>query len=95
MTNAAGLPASPFITDIVAAERSDEGAVETSGSAAVKKRSQRSPPDLTHPPLVPTDIGMLPGSAKRLDIFLLMGQSNMKKGAASCLRNPYAMIGLS
>jgi len=35
-------------------------------------------PPPTHPPLQPVDINQLPAGTDRLDLFLLMGQSNMK-----------------
>ena len=39
-------------------------------------RVQTPPP--THPPLQPVDITKLPDGVERLDLYLLMGQSNMK-----------------
>jgi hypothetical protein len=47
--------------------------------AKAKKREGRvQTPAPTHPPLQPVDITKLPDSAERLDLYLLMGQSNMK-----------------
>lgn len=44
--------------------------------ASPKKRASTPPP--TNPPLVAADPGVLPESADRLDLYLLLGQSNMK-----------------
>lgn len=50
-------------------------------SAAQKQKARpgrsESPPP-THPPLEPVEITRLPEGTSRLDLFLLMGQSNMK-----------------
>lgn len=43
---------------------------------AFAQRAQTPPP--TKPPLTPADISALPAGTDRLDIYLLMGQSNMK-----------------
>ena len=46
---------------------------------AAKERSQRAQtPPPTHPPLQAVDITKLPDDVERLDLFLLIGQSNMK-----------------
>lgn len=42
-----------------------------------KPRKAQTPPP-THPPLQPVDITKLPEGTERLDLFLLIGQSNMK-----------------
>ena len=58
---------------------------------ATKKKRKPSPKDLVRTPLVPADLGAFPASTKRLEIFLLMGQSNMKgRGVmpAEPLRDP-------
>lgn len=48
-------------------------------AAAAKERGQRAQtPPPTHPPLQAVDITKLPDGVERLDLFLLMGQSNMK-----------------
>lgn len=39
-------------------------------------RAQTPPP--THPPLEPADVTKLPGGVEQIDLYLLMGQSNMK-----------------
>lgn len=44
---------------------------------ARKLRKAQTPPP-THPPLEPVDITKLPEGTERLDLFLLIGQSNMK-----------------
>jgi hypothetical protein len=41
-----------------------------------QQRAQTPPP--TKPPLAPTDISTLPEGTDRLEVYLLMGQSNMK-----------------
>jgi hypothetical protein len=71
--NSAGLPATPFQlgdTDKAPGENS------TAAAAPTTKKSTTPPP--TDPPLTPVDISTLPGGSDQLDIFLLMGQSNMK-----------------
>ncbi len=45
---------------------------------AAKNKRKPAPKDLVRTPLVPADLGAFPASTKRLEIFLLMGQSNMK-----------------
>jgi hypothetical protein len=50
--------------------------LDTSFAAARPGRVQTPPP--TNPPLRPVDITTLPDGMARLDLFLLMGQSNMK-----------------
>jgi hypothetical protein len=48
-------------------------------SAAEKKKAARvETPPPTHAPLQPVDIAKLPDGLSRLDLFLLIGQSNMK-----------------
>lgn len=69
LVNSAGLPASPFVTEFAAVK----------SAAAPRKRTRKpAPPDLVKTPLIPADITKLPGATERLEIFLLMGQSNMK-----------------
>lgn len=46
--------------------------------AAKGKAGRVATPAPTHPPLEPVDIATLPPGAKQLDLYLLMGQSNMK-----------------
>ena len=43
-----------------------------------QKKPRPAPSDLTGPPLEEADIAILPGGMDRVEIFLLMGQSNMK-----------------
>lgn len=43
-----------------------------------QKKLRPAPSDLTGPPLEEADIAILPGGLDRIEIFLLMGQSNMK-----------------
>lgn len=64
--NGAGLPASPFQLGAVAAQL----------APAAAKKSLTPPP--THPPLEHAEIATLLEGSERLEIFLLMGQSNMK-----------------
>ncbi len=45
---------------------------------ATKKKRKPAPKDLVQTPLVPADLRAFPASTKQLEIFLLMGQSNMK-----------------
>lgn len=55
------------------------------------RKAKPAPADLTKPPLDATDITKLPEGVERVDIFILMGQSNMKgRGVmpAEPLRNP-------
>ena len=69
LVNSAGLPTSPFVTEFAAVR----------SSAAPSKRPRKpAPPDLVKTPLIPADITKFPGDTERLEIFLLMGQSNMK-----------------
>lgn len=42
------------------------------------QKTKPAPPELDRQPLVAADLAELPGGAERVDIFLLMGQSNMK-----------------
>jgi hypothetical protein len=60
-----------------------------------QKKTKPAPPDLTRPPLQATDIAMLPSGLDRVEIFLLMGQSNMKgRGVMpeEPLRNPQIIM---
>ena len=43
-----------------------------------QRRPKRAPADLIRKPFVPADPAIFPGETERLDIFLLIGQSNMK-----------------
>lgn len=53
--------------------------LRAAGKAEKKKASGRvETPPPTHPPLQPIDIARLPAGTERLDLFLLIGQSNMK-----------------
>ncbi len=63
LVNGEGLPASPFL-------------IEKKGNPGKTTRSNTPPP--SKPPLDPVEISELPEPFERLDIFLLMGQSNMK-----------------
>lgn len=55
-------------------------AAKSKGSASTNEPRNRksAPKDLTSPPLDAADITELPDGTERLEIFLLMGQSNMK-----------------
>jgi hypothetical protein len=60
-----------------------------------QKKLRPAPSDLTGPPLEEADIATLPGGLDRVEIFLLMGQSNMKgRGVmpAEPLRNPQIIM---
>ena len=46
--------------------------------SVAQKKPKPAPPDLTKPPLDAVDVTKLPDGMDRMDIFLLMGQSNMK-----------------
>ena len=46
--------------------------------ALAQRRSKRAPADLVRKPFVPADPTTFPGETERLDVFLLIGQSNMK-----------------
>lgn len=55
------------------------GAQEPKPKVTVKARAGRvETPAPTHPPLQPVDITKLPEGTDQLDLYLLMGQSNMK-----------------
>ena len=67
------LPATPFqLGDANTAAKTTPSAAATSAA----KKSNTPPP--TDPPLTPVDISALSDGGEQLDIFLLMGQSNMK-----------------
>lgn len=51
-------------------------AAQTKAEKAKSGKIQTPPPN--HPPLQPVDIAQLPPDLERLDLFLLLGQSNMK-----------------
>jgi hypothetical protein len=53
------------------------GFVLLSGLPAFPQQRPQTPPP-NKPPLTPADIGSLPAATDRLEIYLLMGQSNMK-----------------
>jgi hypothetical protein len=60
-----------------------------------QKQPKPAPPDLTTPPLVTADVTQLPDGMDRIDVFLLMGQSNMKgRGVMpeEVLRNPQIIM---
>lgn len=46
--------------------------------ASAQARKKGPPPDLVNSPFEPADISVLPEGMEHVDIFLLMGQSNMK-----------------
>lgn len=55
------------------------GAQEPARPAAAKRKGDRvTTPAPTQPPLRPVDITQLPAGTTQLDLYLLMGQSNMK-----------------
>lgn len=71
--------------------------VGTTSAAATKKKrkSKPAPADLAKTPLVPAAIRTFPSNTERLEIFLLMGQSNMKgrgKMPAKPLNNPQIVM---
>jgi len=60
-----------------------------------QEKLRPAPSDLTGPPLEEADISTLPSGIDRIEIFLLMGQSNMKgRGVmpAEPLRNPQIIM---
>ena len=63
LVNNDGLPASPFLIQ---------------NKAKVRTAAKSTTPPPTKPPLVPVDIAESPDGIEQLDIFLLIGQSNMK-----------------
>ncbi|MDF1812891.1 MAG: sialate O-acetylesterase [Verrucomicrobiales bacterium] len=71
LINAAGLPASPFQLG-----EAKKTAPPARAAAPARRKSNTPPP--TKPPLKPVDIKTLPDGMERLDLYLLMGQSNMK-----------------
>ncbi len=54
------------------------GATSISSAQEAKAGRKVQTPPPTHPPLEAVDIAALPEGTERLDLFLLMGQSNMK-----------------
>ncbi len=60
-----------------------------------QRKAKSAPPDLSRPPLDAADIAELPEGLDRVDVFLLMGQSNMKgRGVMpdEPLRNPQIIM---
>jgi hypothetical protein len=55
--------------------------------AHAQTKTKPAPSDLNKQPLVPADAAELPAGTERVDIFLLMGQSNMK-GRGVMLKEP-------
>jgi hypothetical protein len=69
----------PLLIAICIASAAILGAQEPSPKATAKAKAGRiETPAPTHPPLQPVDITKLPEGAEQLDLYLLMGQSNMK-----------------
>lgn len=82
-----------FVATLSAADpvKSKSSLKAEKAAARAQKKKKPAPPDLTKPPLDSADIKEFPGDTERLDIFLLMGQSNMKgRGVmpAEPLRDP-------
>ena len=46
--------------------------------ALAQRKPKRAPADLVRKPFVPADPTTFPGETERLEVFLLLGQSNMK-----------------
>ncbi len=81
--NGVGLPASPFEF------------IFTQLPVPAKKQARAVTPPPTKPPLEPAEIKTLPEGVEQLEIFLLLGQSNMKgRGAMpeEPLRNPRILM---
>tara|TARA_R110002049_G_scaffold285698_4_gene466920 strand:+ start:24086 stop:26449 length:2364 start_codon:yes stop_codon:yes gene_type:complete len=78
LVNSAGLPASPFMAEISGDETPANASAGSAKSAPAKRKKKGAPADLTKPPLDPADLSAFPDGTQRLDIYLLMGQSNMK-----------------
>lgn len=72
LENEGGLPGSPFLLE------SKTGKPPTGANAAAPAKRKSNTPPPTKPPLDPVEIGKLPDGMERLDLYLLMGQSNMK-----------------
>jgi len=51
---------------------------DNTSKRADKRESHAQTPPPTHPPLEPTDVTKLPEGVERVDLYLLLGQSNMK-----------------
>lgn len=83
--NGAGLPASPF----------EFSFTQLQLPVPVKKQTRAATPPPTKPPLEPAGIANLPEGVEQFEIFLLLGQSNMKgRGAMpeEPLRNPRILM---
>lgn len=74
LINAAGLPASPFLIEV----RADQPVAVVARSTRKAKKAKPAPADLDRTPLQPADLAVFPTGTDRLEVFLLMGQSNMK-----------------
>ena len=69
--------------------------VALSPLSMAERKPKPAPPDLTKPPLDAADVTTLPKGMDRVDVFLLMGQSNMKgRGVMpeEPLRNPQIIM---
>ncbi len=67
-----------IIVSPLAADPPSEPKRQSPVVAQKERKRKPPPPELNRQPLVAADIADLPGSTERVDIFLLMGQSNMK-----------------
>jgi hypothetical protein len=69
--------------------------IAISSPSTAQKKKKGAPPDLSKPPLESADVSILPDGLERVDVFLLMGQSNMKgRGVMpeEPLRNPQIIM---
>jgi hypothetical protein len=69
--------------------------IAISSPSTAQKKQKAAPLDLSNPPLESADISILPDGLDRVDVFLLMGQSNMKgRGVmpGEPLRNPQIIM---
>jgi hypothetical protein len=68
-----------FVIAVSIAAATGFGAQVSASKAASKAKSDRiTTPAPTHPPLQPVDLRTLPAGTEQLDLYLLLGQSNMK-----------------
>lgn len=68
-----------FSEPAIKGKTSEEGAARKAPKTAVKKKAVRPLlADLNTRPFVPVDVSLFPDETDHLDVFLLIGQSNMK-----------------
>lgn len=67
-----------LFTALLLAPLSALHADDNTSKRADKRESRAQTPPPTHPPLEPADVTKFPEGVQRVDLYLLMGQSNMK-----------------